>query len=408
MVYVRNARKGVRGDGMGVKIADDLYYVGVKDYNRRTFDALIPLPNGTSYNSYLVIAGKPLIIDTVNPGFEESWLKNILEIISPQRIEYLVMNHAEPDHAGGIPYFLNLNPKTKLITSPKGKELAQRFYKVPEERIIVVNDGQEISLGDKKVKFILAPMLHWPETMFTYLGDLGALFPCDFLGFHTADGFYDEGHEGLEIGAKRYYGEIIMPYSEFGKQALTKIKDLEVNLICPSHGPIHKNPGKILSLYEKWTAGETEEKVLIVYTSMWKDIEEMVDRITFKLLKEGVKFCRYNLENSDLGDICADLVDSRAIIFGAPTVLANVHPLGMYGAFLLKVLRPPLKYALLLSSFGWVESAIEEVKQVLSSLNGLEIVGEFAVKGPAYEEELQALDKLVDILLEKVRGGNSK
>lgn len=388
---------------MAIKLAEDLYYVGVKDFNRRMFDALIPLPKGTSYNSYLIKSENPVVVDTVNPGFEEVWIKNISEIISPQEVEYLVMNHAEPDHAGSIPYFMKLNTKVKLVTSPKGKELAKRFYQIPDERIIAVKDGEEISLGNRKIKFILAPMLHWPETMFTYLEDEGALFPCDFLGFHTADGFYDFDFENLEFEAKRYYGEIMMPYADFGKKALEKIKDYKINLICPSHGPIHKKPERILNLYKKWTNGETEEKVLIVYTSMWKDIEKMVDFVCDKMLQAGMKFSRYNLENSDPGDICADLVDSRAIVFGAPTVLADVHPLGMYGAFLVKILRPPLKYALLLSSYGWAESAISNIKDVLSSIKGLEIVGELAVKGPAYKEDIEVLNGLVENLIAKVK-----
>jgi flavorubredoxin len=388
---------------MAKELAKDLYYVGIKDYNRRMFDALVPLPQGTSYNSYLIKAEKSVLIDTVNPGFEQIWIGKVREIIDPSEITYLVMNHAEPDHAGSISYFLNLNRKTKLVTSPKGKELARRFYNVAEERIIVVKDGEEISLRNRKIKFILAPMLHWPETMFTYLEDEGVLFPCDFLGFHTAEGFYDSDIQNLEFEARRYYGEIMMPYSEFGKKVLEKIKNLKINLICPSHGPMHKNPERILGFYKKWTNGETEEKVLIVYMSMWKDIEKMVEGISGKLLEKEIKFSRYNLENSDPGDICAELVDSRAIIFGAPTVLASIHPLGMSGAFLVKVLRPPLKYALLLSSYGWAESAISEMKQVLSSLKNLELVGEFAVKGPAYEKDLKVLDGLVDKLIEKVK-----
>ncbi len=388
---------------MVIPLGGELFYVGVKDYNRRMFDALVPLPKGTSYNSYLIKAEKPVVIDTVNPGFEEEWIKNISEIVSPQDVEYLVMNHAEPDHAGGIPYFMNLNNRVKLITSPKGKELAQRFYRVPEGRIIVIKDGQEISLGNRKIKFILAPMLHWPETMFTYLEDGGVLFSCDFLGFHTAEGFYDSDIQNLEFEARRYYGEIMMPYSEFGKKALENIKDLKIDLICPSHGPVHKNPEKILGYYKKWTSGETEEKVVIIYTSMWKDIEGMIDRVSQRLLESGIKFSRYNLENVDPGDICADIVDSRTLIFAAPTILAGVHPLGMYGAFLIKVLRPPLKYVLLLSSYGWAESAIKDIKNVLSSLKRVEIIGELAVKGPAYEQDLNVLDDLLNKLVEKTR-----
>lgn len=388
-----------------INITKDVYYVGVRDYNRRVFDSLIPLPQGTTYNSYLIDGENPVVIDTVNPGFEELWLDNISKIVDIKKIKYLVMNHAEPDHAGSIPYLLSKNKEIKLIVSPQGKRLAQRFYKVEEERIIVVQDNQRLSLKDKTLTFILAPMLHWPETMFTYFEEGKVLFPCDFLGFHTSyNGLFEDGIEDLEFEAKSYYGEIMMPYSEFGKRALEKIKNLSINFIAPSHGPIYREPKRILDYYSKWTQGITEEKIIIIYVSMWKDIEKMVDRITEKLLKENIKFARYNLENANVKDLCADLVDSRGIIFGAPTVLSSIHPLGIYGAYLLKLLKPPVKYGAFLSSYGWADGFKEQISKILDKTK-IEVVGEKIINGPAYKEDLEELDTIVDRLIEKVKNG---
>lgn len=250
-------------------------------------------------------------------------------------------------------------------------------------------------------------MLHWPETMFTYLEDERILFSCDFFGFHTAVGLYDDDFADLEYQARRYYGEIMMPYATFGKRALEKLKDKKIDFICPSHGPIYKSPKRIIDYYNKWTSFQTDEKIVIIYTSMWKDIEKMVDRITDYLLAHNIKFSRYNLQNADPGDICADLVDSKAVIFGAPTVLASMHPLGIYGAYLIKVLRPPLRYALLLSSYGWAESAISQMKQIFSPLK-LEIIGELAVYGPANKEDMKTVEVLVGRLIERIRAKDTQ
>lgn len=385
-----------------IELLDDVYYVGVKDYNRRIFDALIPLPHGTSYNSYLIKSDKYLLIDSVQKGFEQEWIARISSVIKPEEIDYIVMNHAEPDHAGTISYFLGLNSKAKLITSQKGFKMAKRFHGVSSDRILAVKDGEELCLGNKTVKFIEAPMLHWPETIFTYLKEEGALFPCDFFGFHSAKSLDENDYEDLEFQLKRYYGEIMMPFAIMGKRAIDKIKDLEIKLIAPSHGPVYKNVKKVMALYEKWTAGVTTEKVIILYTSMWKDIEYMVDILTERIITQGVKVVRYNIINSDLGDIAADLVDSRALIFGVPTVLNSMHPLGISAAYLAKLLKPPLKFVLLISSYGWVEAALGEMKKIFSDLKA-ELIGEIAVNGPATKSEIEQLLALCDKLIAKVK-----
>ncbi len=387
-----------------IEISKDIFYVGIKDYNRRIFDALIPLPYGTSYNSYLIRAEKIALIDTVNPGFENSWIDNIKSIVAPGEIDFVIMNHAEPDHAGAIPHIMKLNTKAKLITSGKGKSMAVNFYGVPAERIIDVQDNAEISLGSKTLKFISAPMLHWPETMFTYIKEAEMLFPCDFFGFHTADGFYDSDFKDLDFHARRYYGEIMMPFNPMGKSALLKIAPLKINMIAPSHGPIHKNPERILSLYKKWTNGETDEKVIIVYMSMWQTIEKMIDVVSGKLLSNGVQFARYNLINSDIGDIAADLVDSRAIVFAAPTVLNSMHPLGIYAAQIVKLLKPPLKYAVFLSSYGWHEAASKEALSILSPL-GIELISAKLVNGALNADDITEIEKITADLIAKVKTG---
>ncbi|MGA9388571.1 MAG: FprA family A-type flavoprotein, partial [Candidatus Bathyarchaeia archaeon] len=325
------------------KLSEGVYWVGIRDWNRKLFDALIPLPQGTTYNAYLVVGkGKKALIDTANPGFERELEDKIRKVIDPADIDYVIMNHAEPDHAGSIPHVMAINTKAKLVTSIKGAKMAQVFYKVPEERIITVHDQESIDLGGKTLQFIEAPMLHWPETMFTYLKENKTLFPCDFFGSHVARGVYDDEVEDLLVYAQRYFGEIMMPFRPMAQKAMEKIRDLGIEMIAPSHGPVYKNPERILRAYRKWANGETKAKAIIVYVTMWNSTEKMIQPLAETLMAEGVEVALYNLTVSDIGDVAKDLVDSRAIVLGAPTVLGGVHPLAVYATYLVKALRPPL------------------------------------------------------------------
>jgi len=385
------------------KIVEGVYWVGARDWNRRMFDALIPLPNGTTYNAYLIIgSNKKALIDTVNPGFEKELEDKVAQVVNPTDIDYVIMNHAEPDHAGSIPYIMALNTKAKLVTTAKGAKMAQIFYKVPEERIIAVRDGETLDLGGKTLQFIEAPMLHWPETMFTYLKENKILFPCDFFGSHAAKGLYDDEIEELLVFAQRYYGEIMMPFRVMGQKALEKIKDLPIDVIAPSHGPIHRNPARILNVYRIWSNGETKQKAIVVYVSMWGSTEKMIKPIVDTLTSEGIEVALYNLTVSDIGDVAKDLVDSRVIVLGAPTVLGGAHPLAVYAAYLVKALKPPAKFGAVLSSYGWGGGAIKNIQEVLGP-SKLEIVGALEINGPPSEENIKQIVDLGKTIANKIK-----
>jgi flavorubredoxin len=387
-----------------IKISEDVYWVGVKDWNRRLFDALIPLPRGTTYNAYLVIGkDKKALIDTANPGFEKELEEKVRNVADLSEIDYVVMNHAEPDHAGAIPYIMSKNNKAKLVTSIKGAKMAQTFYKVPEDRIIAVKDQDTISLGDKNLRFIEAPMLHWPETMFTYLQENKILFPCDFFGSHIASGaMYDDEVEDLLVYAQRYFGEIMMPFRIMGQKALEKIKNLEIKMIAPSHGPIHRNPERILKAYRQWVNGETKQKTIIVYVTMWGSTEKMIQAIAETLASEGIEVALHNLVSADLGEVAKDLVDARAIVLGAPTVLAGMHPLGVYATYLVKVLHPPTKFGIVLSSYGWGGGTVKHVQEILGP-SKIEVVGAMEVNGPPTENDVKQIIELGKTLAKKIK-----
>ncbi len=385
------------------EICKDVYWVGVKDWSRRLFDSLIPLPQGTTYNAYLIKGKeKTALIDTVNPGFEGEFEGKLNIISSLEELDYVVMNHAEPDHAGAIPYILNRNKKALIVTTEKGARIASVQYRAPTERIKTVKDGITIDLGSKTLQFIEAPWLHWPETMFTYLKEDKILFPCDFLGAHTAFGFWDDEVEELIPLAQRYFGEIMMPFRLMGKRAIEKIRELEMEIIAPSHGPIHRNPERILDAYTKWTAGETKKKVIIVYVTMWNSTEAMVKTMVETLLSESIEVSLYNLSNADIGDIAKDLVDSKGIVLGTPTVLGGMHPVALYGAYLVRALRPPLKYGVVLSSYGWGGGAVKQASEILAPTK-IEILGTARINGPPSTGDKRKIIDLGKLLAKKVK-----
>jgi len=384
------------------EIVSGVHYVGVKDSDRRMFDALVPLPQGTTYNSYLVKGEEKIaLIDTVNPGFEAEFEARIGEVSRVEEIDYVVMNHAEPDHAAAISYVLSKNSKAKLLVTKRGADAAKLYFSIPEDRIRVIADGETVDLGGKTLRFIVVPMLHWPETMFTYLEEDGVLFSCDFFGLHTAYGLYDDQVSEMIQYAQRYFGEIMMPYKSMGKRALDKIRDLDINIIAPSHGPVHRNPERILGVYEKWSVGETMDKVIVVYATMWKSTEKMIKQLTSVLEMRGIDVPVYNLEHADIGEIAKDLVDARGIVLGTPTVVGRMHPLAVYAAHLVSILRPPAKYGVVLTSFGWGKGALSHASEMLGP-TGLEVVGALEVNGPPSKDDYLEIRAIAESLADKV------
>lgn len=378
----------------------------MKHHNRRLFDALIPLPYGTSYNAYLIVGSKKTaLIDTVNPGFEKELLEKISEHIDPAKIDYVIMNHAEPDHANAAKDVLAVAKNAKLVASAKGKEAAMMYFDIRVERIMVVDESSEIGLGGKTLKFVDAPWLHWPETIFTYVEEDKILFPCDFFGSHLAVGeFYaDEyGNENTLDMAKLYFAEIMMPFRKPGQIAVEKVKKLEPKMIAPSHGLIWREPKVILDEYAKWTSEKFQKKVMIAYVSMWGSTEKMVLALRDALVKRGVTVEVFDLPNTEIGHIAKELVDTPVVVVGAPTVLGGVHPVAAYATMLVKTLRAPTKYAAVLTSYGWSGGAVKALQGILEGTK-IEVLGVVEVKGPPKKTEFDKLVELADKIDEKLK-----
>ncbi|MEM1990329.1 MAG: FprA family A-type flavoprotein, partial [Candidatus Bathyarchaeia archaeon] len=263
-------------------------------------------------------------------------------------------------------------------------------------------ENEAISLGDKTLLFIEAPMLHWPETMFTYLKEDGILFSCDFFGAHLAGGVYSDEVEDLLVHAQRYWGEIMMPFRSMAQRALEKIARLDIRVIAPSHGPIHRKPELILDAYKRWAVGETRQKAVIAYVSMWGSTDTMVKQIAETLMAEGIELAIHNLNVADIGDLAKDLVDSKAIILGAPTVLGGAHPLAVYATYLFKALRPPTEFAVILGSYGWGGGALRQIQELLKDFE-VEVVGALEINGPPTKEDIKKIVELGKFLASKIK-----
>lgn len=385
-----------------VKIEENVFWVGAKDYSRTIFDSLIRLPKGTSYNSYLVVGKEgSALVDTVNPGFEDILEERIRSVVDPEKIKYVIMNHAEPDHAGAVERALAISKEAKLITTQLGAKFAGLFYNVPKDRIKVVKDGDKIDLGGYTLQFIEAPMLHWPETMFTFLLEKGILFTCDFFGAHIAEGLWDDEIDDLIYHAKRYWGEIMMPFRVNAQKALQKISKLEVKIIAPSHGPIYRNPGKILEKYRDWSEGKTKKKVLVLFTSMWGHASKAAELVASELASRGIEVSMYDASIADPGDVAADMVDSRGLIIASSTLEAHLHPMAGLYLNLAKLLKPPIKYAASIVTYLWGTGADREIREALEGL-GVELVGEVKINVKISQGEAEALKKIAEEMAKKV------
>jgi flavorubredoxin len=388
-----------------ISIAPDVFWVGVKHHNRRLFDGLIPLPHGTSYNAYLIVGSKKTaLIDTVNPGFEQELMGKISEHFDPAKIDYVIMNHAEPDHAHALVDVLKVAKDAKLVTGAKGKEAAMMYFDVDPARIIVVDETTKIDLGGKTLGFVDAPWLHWPETIFTYLEEDKILFPCDFFGSHLAVGefFADEyGDERSLDMAKLYFAEIMMPFRKPGLNAIEKVKKLNPKMIAPSHGVIWRDPKVILDAYSNWDGEKMEKKVMIVYVSMWGSTEKMVFAMRDALIEKGIPVILFDIPNTEIGHIAKELVDTPVVVIGAPTVLGGAHPVAAYATLLVKTLRAPTKYGVVLTSHGWSGGAIKQIQDLLSG-SKIEVLGAVDVKGPPKKAEFDKVLELAGKIAEKL------
>ena len=384
-------------------IADGVTALPCRDADRRLFDELIPLPDGTSYNSFVVNGGeKTMLIDTCDPSKERGFIE-ALESLRLEHLDYIVANHAEQDHSGCIPAVLSLHPGATVLTTAKGKDFLAHLLPVREDRISVVTGEQRVSLGTKTIEFISAPWVHWPETMLTYLVEDAVLFPCDLFGSHLATGdLYADDKPRVIEAAKRYYAEIMMPFRPVIRTYLDDITHRRPAVIAPSHGPLHRDPAVILDAYRTWTSDEVSNSVLIPYISMHGSVARMVEVLTDLLEERGIPVSPFMLTRTDLGQLAIALVDAATVVFGSPTVLGGPHPAVQQAAYLAGALRPKCRFASIIGSFGWGGAMVERLSALLSGLK-VEILSPVLAKGYPRENDIAQLRRLADEIADRHR-----
>jgi len=386
------------------EIKKGITWVGALDWDRRLFDELIPLPDGTSYNAYLVRGSeKTALIDTVDPSKTGELLENLQEA-GVTRLDYIVCQHAEQDHSGSIGDILEIYPQAVVVTNEKCKSMLMDLLLLPEIKFQSVSDGQTLELGGKTLEFIFAPWVHWPETMLTYLREDKILFSCDFLGAHLAQSRPMLSDEGRSLrSAKRYFAEIMMPFRLPIRKHLEKLRGMEIEMIAPSHGVVYPRPAFILDAYDEWVSDRTRNLVLVPFVSMHGSTREMVEHLTGALIRQDITVIPFNLIHTDIGELANELVDASTVVLATPTVLGGAHPAVAHAAFLVNALRPKLKFASIIGSYGWGGRTVENLLASLGNLK-VELLEPVLAKGAPKEKDFQALEQLAAVIAEKHRG----
>ncbi len=380
-------------------IKDRIHWMGAIDWDRRLFDSLIPLPDGTTYNAYLIEGSeKTALLDTVDPPMVDEFMRQLDGI---PRIDFIVSHHAEQDHSGSIARVLDRFPGAKVISTPRAKGMLTDLLGISGDDIVAVEDGETLSLGDKTLRFMHTPWVHWPETMVSYLEEDHILFSCDFYGSHiaTTDLFVtDEGR--VYEAAKRYFAEIMMPFRSTIEKNIQKLSGSRIQMIAPSHGQIYDKPAWIMDAYREWVLGAPRNTVVVPYVSMHSSTRMMVEHLASALVDRGVRVELFNLVATDIGKLAISLVDAGTIVVGTPTVMAGPHPLAAYAAFLANALRPKAKFLSIVGSYGWGGKTVEILAGMIPNLK-VEVLPPILCKGLPSLSVFEALDDLADAIADK-------
>ena len=377
-------------------IRTNVYGVGAIDWDRRLFDELIPLPDGTSYNAYVVKGSeKTALLDTVDPAKSEILITNLVSA-GVDRLDYIVAHHAEQDHSGSIPDLLTLWPEAKVVTNVKCQEMLIDLLQIEADQCLTIDDGQTLSLGDKTLQFFNTPWVHWPETMGTYLVEDKIYFSCDFFGSHLAtSSLYVDDETVVYEAAKRYYAEIMMPFRTPIRKNIAKLEPLDIDVIAPSHGPIYDRPEFIMDAYRDWVSDNVKNEVVLPYISMHDSTRKMVEHFTQSLMDRDIVVKPFNLAQADIGKLAMALVDAATVVVGSPTVLAGPHPSAAYAAILVNALRPKTRFLSIIGSYSWAGKMVEQLTAMLGNLKA-EILPPVISKGHPRDEDFAALDTLAD------------
>lgn len=390
-----------------MKISDRIYSVGVNDNEKVLFEGLWPLPYGVSYNSYIVSDDKIALIDTVEAGFEEEYLANVKEVIKDRNLDYLVVNHMEPDHASLITYMLNEYPDMKIVANAKTLPMLKGYHNVEEDRVLVVSEGQEISLGQTTLRFYMTPMVHWPETMVTYLVEEATLFSADAFGtFGTvSDNIVDDENTFEEYKDEmiRYYSNIVGKYGTPVQAALKKLAGVRIDRICSTHGPVWENNiSDVIALYDKMSRYEVERGVCIVYGSMYGNTASAADALALELENMGIPYAVHDLAGNnesslELSGALRDVFKYDTVVVGSPTYNGGIFPPveGFMRALSARMIKNRRFFAF--GSYTWAAASVKLLNKMAEDMS-FELIDEGFAFPQAYSKskcDMKAIASLI-------------
>ncbi len=380
-----------------VKIRDNIYWVGGIDWDLRNFHGYLT-QRGSTYNAYLVIDEKITLIDTVKSYLCDEMIARIKSVIDPSKIDCVISNHVEMDHSGSLPQIARIAPKATIYTSPNGLKGLTEHYK-SGLNLNVVNNGESICTGKYNFSFVLTPMVHWPDNMITYLAEERILFSNDAFGQHIASSERFDDEYPIEVimsEARKYYANIVLPYSEQVKKALAAAAGLAMDIIAPSHGIIwRKNIPSVINAYTEWSANKTGNKALIIYDTMWNSTRKIAMAIEDAFDNRNYRTVMMNLQTNHISDIMTELIDTRYICVGSPTLNNNMLP--TVAAFLtyMKGLAPKNRASLAFGSYGWGGQSVGQVEEILKSC-GFTMLESIKVKYIPDEDVLKNITKKLE------------
>jgi len=391
-----------------VEVVENVYWVGAVDWNLRNFHGY-ETRRGTTYNAYLIIDEKKALVDTVKHPFRGTLVSRIRNVTSLEDINYIIINHIEKDHSSSLPYIMQQSRKATIVTTERGKEGLTKYYGEHGWDFLTVKTGDELNLGNKTLKFVEAPMLHWPDSMFTYLQEDSVLMPNDAFGQHLASSqrFDDEvDWDVLMDEAAKYYANILMPMASLIVRKIEELRDLGLKprIIAPSHGIIWRSsPEKIVSSYLEWSRGEAKEATVIVYDTMWGSTEKMAYEIAEAIGRSGVKVKLFRLSVSDKAEIMKEILNAKAVIIGSPTINNSMFP--TVSAFLTYVigLRPKEKVWATFGSYGWGGGAVRKINKLLEEARFEVIEPSVQAQYTPTEDDLQKCGELGEKIVEMIK-----
>lgn len=353
------------------EIIEGIYWVGYVDRDIRDFHGY-RTEHGSTYNSYLVQDGKTALVDAVKAPYAEQLLANISEITAPADVDFVICNHAEPDHSGGLPRVMEVMPQAELVCDAKCRDTLGRYYDTSAWKFRIVKDGDALSLGRRSLRFLETPMVHWPESMFTYVPEEKILFSMDAFGQHYASDFRFDDEEPLEAvmkEAKTYYANIVMLYGRPIERVLERAGGLDIEIIAPSHGVIwRRNLATILSAYADWVKCKPANKVVILYDTMWKSTALMAEAIAEGAGGDGVEAVLLNARETHITVIATEVLDTAMLVIGTPTLNKGMMPQVAAALTYLKGLAPVGKAGFAFGSYGWSKAGPEEVHSWLEEM----------------------------------------